>query len=471
MGFVKRLRLKNPRKARVEFGRFYGVDLRSDGEVAGYNRAEMSYNCSVLDGSIKTSLGVKSLNDKYISPNDEKLASIYYFRHCDYQTGVRDDRIIAYADSGNMYEVPSEGGAFIKIEGLNFNNRPIGVCYNYNSKDVIIFSAENEGIKIYDGVGVTVISDAPSVTSMCVHSERLFVTSGGVDGALWFSDDFDPTNWNVSLNEAGFIDMSDDRGEMICAVAFGGYVYVFRSYGVSRVSAYGDQTEFSVSHLLVSCGKIIKNTITVCGDCIMFFASDGLYRFDGYNAVKISEPWFNLVDTSPDWVKGVYYNGYAYYLLKFSVGGSMDRGILRINPSGTDYQFIYVAILIDIAVMGGEDFYKLFALERMTRCIGEVCKGGGWGGEPLPTAWKSKETDFGITAGEKTLKKMSFYATAPVTITIYADGEESVYSVTEFKKRCQIYPNVKGSKFSFLIKFREVEAEVSGLTLDFTYYQ
>ncbi|MBQ7373340.1 MAG: hypothetical protein IJW64_02105 [Clostridia bacterium] len=471
MGIVKKLNLRSPKNARVDFGRFYGVDLRLDGEVGGYNRAEMSYNCSVLDGSLKTSLGLKSLNDKYIPPVDDLISSVYYFRHSDYQTGVRDDRIIAYTDTGNMYEVSIDGGEFTIIKGLTFNNQPIGVCYNYNSSDVIIFSAEGEGIKIYDGEKVTVVSDAPSVTSMCVHSERLFITSGGVDGALWFSDDFDPTNWNVSLNEAGFIDMSDDRGEMICAVAFGGYVYVFRSYGVSRVSAYGDQSEFSVSHLLVSCGKIIKNTITVCGDCIMFFASDGLYRFDGYNAVKISEPWFNLVDTSPEWVKGVYYNGYTHYLLYFTIDGVKVRGVFRINPSGTDYQFIYVAALIDIAVISGENCYKLFAVERMTRRLGELCKGGGWGGDPLPMAWKSKQTDFGIKAREKILKKVSFYATAPVTLTVWVDGEEHSYQIDEYKKRCQIRPNLKGSKFAFKIFLREVEAEVSGLTLDFAYYQ
>lgn len=471
MGVVKKLRLKKQKKARVDFGRFYGVDLRSDGEVGGYNRAEMSYNCSTLDGSIKTSYGLKSLNDKYISPPNEMIASIYYFRHSDYQTGKRDDRIIAYTDSGKTYEVSISGGQFTEISGLTFNNRPIGVCYNYNSTDVIIFSAEDEGIKIYDGNSVTVVSDAPSVTSMCVHSERLFITSGGVDGALWFSDDFDPTNWNVSLNEAGFIDMSDDRGEMLCAVAFGGYVYVFRSYGVSRVTAYGDQTEFSVSHLLVSCGKIAKNTITVCGDCIMFFASDGLYRFDGYNAVRISDPWFKLIDTSSNLTKGVYFNGYAYYLMDFIISGKKVRGIFRINPSGTDYQFIYVAVLIDVVVMGGEDFYKLFAIERMTGCLGEICQGGGWGGEPLPMAWKSKETDFGIKAVDKNLVKVSFYATAPVTFSLWVDGKKHVYNTTETNKRCQIFPNVKGSKFSFMIEVREVEAEVSGLTLDFAYYR
>ena len=471
MGIVKRLKLKSPKSARVDFGRFYGVDLRADGEVSGFNRAEMSYNCSFLDGSIKTSYGLKSLNDKYICPNEDLISSVYYFRHSDYNTGLRDDKIIAYTDSGNMYEVSLDGGTFTLIQGLTFNNQPIGVCYNYNSTDVIIFSAEGEGIKIYDGNTVTVVSDAPSVTSMCIHSERLFITSGGVDGALWFSDDFDPTNWNVSLNEAGFIDMSDERGEMLCAVAFGGYVYVFRSYGVSRVSAYGDQTDFSVSHLLVSCGKIAKNTITVCGDCILFFASDGLYRFDGYNAVKISEPWFDLVDTSPEWVKGVYYNGYAYYLLRFTIDGVKTRGVFRINPTGTDYHFMYVAALTDISVINGENYYKLFSVERMSRNIGEICQGGGWGGDPLPMAWRSKETDFGIKARDKMLKKVSFYSTAPVTLTIWADGEKHVYSVNEYKKRCFVRPNLIGSKFKIMIFMQEVEAEVSGLSLDFSYYQ
>ncbi|MBR2384493.1 MAG: hypothetical protein IKA99_02675 [Clostridia bacterium] len=467
---MRNLKLNRPRRARIELGKFYNVDHRIDGEVGSYNRAELCYNFSCKDGSLKTSFGLRSVGSKYTLPNYEVIDAIYYFRHNDYENGVNADKIIAYGVSGSMYCVPASGGAYQKIPNLSFTKKPIGVCYNYNSKDVIIFSAEGEGIKIYDGVSVVEVPDAPSVTSMCIHNERLFITSGGVDGALWFSDDFDPTNWNVSLTEAGFIDMSDDRGEMLEAVAFGGHVYVFRSYGVSRVTAYGDQTDFSVSHLLVSCGKICKNTITVCGDCILFFASDGLYRFDGYNAVRISDAWFDNVETTKNWVKGVYYNGYAYYLISVAINTGLQRGIFAIKPDGSDYAFSLIAQITDIAVMNGVDMYKLFAVERLKLNVFEVEQGAGWNGENIHMEWHGKETDFGLKAKSKTLDKVRFFANSPVRLTVVADGVDHVFELKPKNGVCEKYTRLKGEKFAIKLYALGVNVEISAVELEFLYY-
>ena len=136
------------------------------------------------------------------------------------------------------------GGTFTEIPNVSLADAPESECYNFNGTDVIIFSKSGGGICIYDGVTATVVNDAPIITSMCVHNERLFVTTGGVDNALWFSDDFDPTNWNVSLTEAGFIDMNDFRGDMKRVVSFGDYLYVFRTFGITRITAYSDQRLF-----------------------------------------------------------------------------------------------------------------------------------------------------------------------------------------------------------------------------------
>ena len=471
MGIIRDLRLKNPKSARVEFGRFHGIDLRTDGEVGGYNKAKMSYNFSTEDGALKSTLGVVTLNDRFYADTLEGLSKVYFFKNCYYDKGIRDDRILIYCDSGNMYEAPLSGGKFTYVSGLGFKNRPIGVCYNFNSKDVIIFSAEGEGIKIYDGDTVTEVLDAPSITSMCMHSERLFVTSGGVDGALWFSDDFDPTNWNISLNEAGFIDMNDGRGDMLCAVSFAGYLYVFRSYGVSRVSAFVNQDEFSVSHLVVSCGKIIKDSVTVCGDCILFFASDGLYRFDGTTAVKISSGWDSVINKYVSRMKGVYYDGYAYYQVGIEVEkGKLMQGMIKVDPYTGDCTVIYAGDIYDLAVVDSEDEYTLLGLDLGAYTLCTFKTNAGCYGDPIQMRWYSKESDFGITSRQKNLREISFYSNTGVTLTVWVDGKENKYTVKPDKGRCRLRPNLLGSKFSFLIFVEGVEVEISGFALEFTYY-
>lgn len=470
MGIVKNLNLVRPRKSRVKFSRFYGIDNIYDGSVGGYNKAKYTYNFSYKDGALKNSVGLKSLYDKFTYDEKYHISAMYFYSRNDYESGKKDDRLVVCVDNGNLYECSASGGVFQLIEGLSFQKTPTATCYNYNGKDVLLLSSEEDGLIIYDGKDWQKVSDAPSITSMCIHSERLFITSGGVDGALWFSDDFDPTNWNVSLTEAGFIDLGEDRGEMLCVVPFGGHVYVFTSFGVSKITAYGDQTEFSVSHLLVSCGKILKNTIMLCGDCITFLASDGLYRFDGYNVVRVSDPWFSLVDTSPEWVKGCYYNGYAYYLLRFIVDGVHQSGILKIKPNGDDSEIIFVGVVSDIAVLKMDEDYKLLAYERMYGMICEFGEDYGFLDEPVKMEWISKESDFGVSAKKKMLSKVSFNANLPVKLTVTADGNERLFSLNPQNGACVVCPNIVGNTFSFKIVVQGVKAEISGLELEFSYY-
>ena len=396
---------------------------------------------------------------------------MYFYNRKNYEKGESDDRIIVCTDDGEVYTCPAKGGEFQPIAGLYFTQQPDGVCYNYNGKDVIFLSSEKDGLIVYDGESWQRVEGAPPITSMCIHSERLFITSGGVDGALWFSDDFDPTNWTVSLSEAGFIDLGKDRGEMLCVLPLGSHLFVFTSFGVSRVTAYGDQTEFSVSHLLVSCGKIYKHTVMHCGDCIMFFASDGLYRFDGYNAVRVSDPWFNLVDPNPDWVKGVYFNGYAYFLLNFIIDGEYESGVLMVKPNGSDSVILLMGMVSDIAVVKSDDEYKLLAYERLYRSICECKENEGYFGKKLAMAWHSKRSDFGVSAKIKRLTEISFNSNLPVDLVVEADGKEYAYALNPKKGKCVVKPNIYGNEFAFIIKVLGVKAEISGFEIEFSYYR
>lgn len=471
MGIVKNLNLVKPKKSRVAFRRFYGIDATYDGSVGGYNKANLAYNFSCKDGALKNSLGLKLLYDKYVYDGFYHIAAMYFYNRKDYEYDKKDDRIVICTDDGLVYDCSASGGIFQLIDGLFFNQTPIGVCYNYNGKDVLLLSSEEDGLVIYDGENWQKVEGAPPITSMCIHSERLFITSGGVDGALWFSDDFDPTNWNVSLSEAGFIDLGEDRGEMLCVLPLGGHVYVFSSFGVSRVTAYGDQTEFSVSHLLTSCGKILKNTIMSCGDCIMFFATDGLYRFDGYNAERVSDPWFGKVSTDAYFVKGRYYNGTAYYLLQFLHGDSYDNGVLTIKPNGSDGEIIFIGLISEICLLKTDEEYSLLAYERGAKSICEFAKDQGFCGEAVPMEWESKESDFGVSAKRKRLTEITFNSNLTVKLTVVADGKAYPFTVEPKNGKCVVKPNVYGNAFSFKIMVMGVKAEISGFELEFSYYR
>ena len=101
-----------------------------------------------------------------------------------------------------------------------------------------------------------------------------------------FSANFDLTEWDESPEEGGFIELVDERGECNKVLSFNDYVYIIREHGISRLSAYGEQEEFSVTHLFLSTDKIYHNTAVLCGDRILMLCSDGVYSFNGYSASK-----------------------------------------------------------------------------------------------------------------------------------------------------------------------------------------
>lgn len=55
---------------------------------------------------------------------------------------------------------------------------------------------------------------------MTMHYERLFATTSTDKYTLYFSDDLDPTNWNENITEGGFIQMLDERGELLKVISF-----------------------------------------------------------------------------------------------------------------------------------------------------------------------------------------------------------------------------------------------------------
>lgn len=201
------------------------------------------------------------------------------------------------------------------VDERQFEETPEALNYRLNGEDVMIFCSGKDKMRVYNGVDTpTVIDDAPALSSICVHGERLFATSPDTLNTLWFSDDLDPTNWNISLDEAGFVEMADENGALLKVLSFFNYVYVFRSYGITRFYATGEQSRFSLMHLFVSSDRIIGDTVCVCGDRILFLTQRGLFDFDGSGTVKILDRLSGLFEGEDNSQARAAYFGGKYFL-------------------------------------------------------------------------------------------------------------------------------------------------------------
>ncbi|MBR5250535.1 MAG: hypothetical protein IKV38_00740, partial [Clostridia bacterium] len=322
MFFKKALLKKNSKLKSLTIDSFAGgLNSVIDDAYLGSSTAKLSYNVVGDSGVLKENKGLvwfkKSQEKGYlpIGIENKKIKKAWYYKRFDNQTQTNDDQMVLLAEDNTLYALSlnKTGGAKL-IDERPFNAIPYAVNYRLKGNDVIIFCSNSDDMRVYDGVEKPqVIVDAPKVSSMCIHYDRLFATTVQDKNTLVFSDDLDPTNWNIGIEEAGYITMTDDRGALVKVVSFLNNLYVFREYGISKLVAYGQQSSFSLSHLFLSTGKIMGDTVVVCGNTILFLTELGLYQFDGSNAKKILsnlDGYFEGVDNThaqADFCDGKYY--------------------------------------------------------------------------------------------------------------------------------------------------------------------
>ncbi len=301
------------------------VNIKLDENLIGLNAGKMSYNYAFSSGSLKGKCPFQTLNCRYFGGSGvvEELFTpemvlenglIFYYEKFDEETESRKDKLIFIDKLFNCFYMDLYGDEH-KFQSLDlkFSSMPTVFCYNHYGEDSVIFCSKTDNMVLWDGENAPeTIIDAPSIVSCVIHKERCFAIVENEPYTLWFSDDLDPTNWSVGLLDAGFIKMADGRGKLIKLVSFGGYLYIFRERGISRLTANGSQEDFYLTNLFTSSGKILKDTITLCGDRIVFVATDGVYSFDGSTTSRILEKLGDLFVGSKDSF-GCYFDG-KYYL-------------------------------------------------------------------------------------------------------------------------------------------------------------
>ena len=423
MFYPNRKLKKNTLQAKVNFTNFkQSMNTQLDESLLPYKQAKLSFNFNVKKGALCTGVGVKDLTlpklksegDRTIITPGKAIKSIWKYKYYD-QTEEKDDSEVLFIDEdGQLYFVQIHDDSAYGLPLLHqtpFSSVPVAINYRLNSVDTMIFSSTQDGMWKYAlNAGVTKVEDAPHIVSMCLHYERLFAIVGGEQNRLAFSANLDPTNWETDLSSGGFIDMQDERGALEKVVSFNDYVYVFRQYGVSRVSAYGDQTEFSVSHLFVSSVKLYGNTVTVCGNKIFLLSRDGIHMFDGYVTKKLDLGIDDLFkNVKNDNACGLYYQNKFLLACRLNFndgekvgcenysGGYINNALIELDLVSNEISITRGVDICSMVVLDDEKFSKVAVClngEHSTR-LGELCEDGCVFGTPLLKKWVSPKSNMG----------------------------------------------------------------------------
>lgn len=476
--FKKKLLTKRGKNYTLTFSSFAnGMNDNIDENILPLKYAKSTYNFAIKSGALECGLGISRLTlpktfdrnpEFWTIPTFDQNEGIINIWHHQYWSETEQKIrhfFVFHGEQGGLYLLmsvdPYPGFPYMfPAEAYEFEGEIYGMNYRLENEDVMIFAVPKESKLIVCGnyLKNTIYTDAPKLLSICKHYERLFAILEGDRKTLMFSANLDPTNWSAETDQGGFIQMYDERGKLLKLLSFNDYVYVFREFGITKISAYGDQEQFSVSHLAVSSSKIFAGSICACGELVMYMAEDGMYVFDGYTSKKLNlgiEKLFLGQDN--EFCRGIYYMN-KYYLscrLDFDdenkVGCENETGF--VNNALIEYDFASG----ELNILRGVDIKNMcvgddFCYNKLVCCFngkykcyfGELSHSGKYFDEMLQKSWVSPYSNLGFANKLKIIKEIVLQTEGDLTIKIKTDKEQKTYNVTGKKITQRIKTNVRG---------------------------
>ena len=468
-----------------------GINPTIDEELLPIKTAVNTYNFNFNNGALKTGLGIKpcefaysaidrSLKKRFEIPENIEILAVWDYTRYNSSSNRNESSIIIYCSDGYLYQgtLVNADTSLVRLGVMRFSSIPKMEIYHVDGKDSAIFSTVEDGVFIWNPtIQPYKVENAPKITSMCFHYERLFATTNGEKRTIWFSDDLDPTNWNISLNEGGFINLIDEKGTSNRVVSFNDYLYVFREFGISRITAFGSQESFSVAEIFTSSSRIYANTIQVCGDKILFLANDGIYYFNGVSATKLSLNLESMLNpTYNDNAVSAYFNGKYYLACKMNFPDEEKVGCEE------DINYLNNCLLeidlktLELNILRGVDIRYISAINNVIESMLVACfKSKYYGitmgqvvsdlgvvdGVSTVKLWQTPKTSFGYPFREKLLKSLTLVSKHDSLIEISFDGRKKSFKVKGKDVPQSIYPRMKGYQMSIKFISEKADAEIS----------
>lgn len=433
-----------------------------------------SYNFCQKSGVLKDGFGVAELKIEVQGqeivpkiPAGIEIIKAYFYKKYDDQKGEYDNRLLVYCSDKYIYQYRlNSGEAQFERTLMTFAEVPSGLNYKLNGEDIFIFSARY-GLVVFKGDTYFNYS-APKVTSMCLNGERLFITTGGEQTSLWFSAHFDPTNWYVSLDEAGFIDFQDGLGKLNKVISFNDSVYVFRETGITKVVGYYDQQSFYAQNIEASRDRIFSSSVTECGNQIIYLTEKGFVSFNGSSFYQIMTgltPILENVDNSD--AHGVYFGGRLYMSVNVKIEGEMENRIICYDLYTGSY-YLVKGMKVKQFLPIYHDYNKLAVVVEGNLKLGELTGGARCFDESLKKFWKMNAGNFGIMS-EKIISKLSIKTYGNIVIEIKSDLSAKRITLNGRKTIQHAIVGIRGNEFEISIEASDVGSYVPQLSFEILY--
>lgn len=278
-------------KKRVSIKRF---DTKNDESSICVNKY---YNYLPAE-TLKNSVGIAvakfpkradKLEEAEINVSDagfEFIEGVEYFKQYVPDSDVVSHRLLIYGSDKKVYinQLLQNSQKIFWLYDLTFDSAPVSLAFKKDDLDAIILADGNKMVIWKTNYSPYDITDVPIITSMCMNEGVLFCSIKQPAFKIWYTKNLDASRIGSPDKYSGYITLNDNLGSAKKVVTYDQNVYIFREYGISKINIIQDK--YSVSEVYTSNTLIYPNTISVCGNVIMFMTSGGLYSFNG---VKVSK--------------------------------------------------------------------------------------------------------------------------------------------------------------------------------------
>lgn len=438
------------------------------------NVTNLCYNLSVKEDKFCCASGFKHLclpvgqastteqevNEK-AGRNFTKLWSYKYYS----QLNLGNEYyLIALGDDGYLYykNLFSTSKKLNALENFYFPSTPCVLNFSAENIDSIAFCEPSHDMMLWQGDNLPATrANLPKFLSICYLANRMFAIDVDNPKVVRYSALLNPLDWtsNNLVSSAGEININMQNSRNNNLVAFGDSVYVFRDYGITKITPYANCTEFVVKDVYETDRKILSHTTCLCGDNVYFVKQNGVFVFDGFDCKKVD---INLGSFAGHYSfensNVCVHAGKVYVALKIDFDDGEVVGC-EVNSYTNNSLISYDLDSKETEVIRGVDVKSMLSINHLflnklvvaisgSSYLYELSKDGKVDSVSLTKFWQADKLDFDYVDKRKTIKEIYLTLKGSAVLSVLSESMGREIEVSGNGSPVRVFVNVAGREFS-----------------------